>query len=115
MAFPVDASVAQWLARLERMRYTLLGPGIAEQAHELAALELEKPILIYDTAGVHLAAAKHACDSQPHDEIVGRDEATIAHVHEHHFQCRDACPPDDRNVARGQRRPVRSEERRVGK
>ena len=44
--------------------------------------------------------------AQPDLEVVGRDEAAVAHVDQHHLERRDAGPAGDRDVARRQRRPV---------
>src|SRR5205809_2688376 len=90
-AWPCDLpSIAQWLAGLERVGDAFLRSGILEQRHELAALEVEQPLLVYEARRLDLAAAQHACDAQSDLEVMRGDESTVAHVDQHHFERGDA-------------------------
>src|SRR5512143_4334290 len=99
-------SIAQRLAGLQRMRDPLLRLRVAQERHELRALEVEQPLLVDEAARLAIAAAQHARDAEPDLEIVRRDEAAVAHVDEHHLERRDAGAPGDGDVAGRERRPV---------
>jgi hypothetical protein len=88
---------SQWLAGLERVGDALLRPGILEQRHELAALEVEEPLLVHEAPRLDLAAAQHACDAQSYLEVMRGDESAVAHVDQHHFERGDTGLARDRD------------------
>src|ERR1039457_1404760 len=88
--FGAADSISQRLARLQGMGNTLLRLRIPEQAHELAALQLEKPVLVDQTPRLQLAATEHARDRQSDLEVVSGDKSAVAHVDQHHLQRCDA-------------------------
>src|SRR6266540_1341196 len=99
-------SIAQWLAGLERVGDAFLRPGILEQRHELAALEVEEPLLVHQARRLDLAAAQHACDAPSYLEIMRGDESAVAHVDQHHLERGDTGLARDRDAGERQRRPV---------
>ena len=90
------ASVANRLAGLHHSHDPFLGPGMGEQAGEGATLEPHDPFLVDHRAGIDIASAHHLGNRSPQQEIVGRDETAVAHVHQLRSQGGDAGAPGDR-------------------
>src|SRR5487761_2764322 len=77
------ASVAQRLPRRKRVRDPRLRAGVAQQLHELAALDFEQPAFVDETARIDIATTHRAREPQAYLESPGRDECTFAQVDEH--------------------------------
>src|SRR5690606_3186790 len=73
-------SVAQGLARLEHVADAVLGLVLLGQLDEMAALQLEQPVLVHQRATVDLAAADHGGDAGGDLVVVLADEAALQHV-----------------------------------
>src|SRR4051794_27923809 len=102
---PRATLVAKRLARFQGVCDTLARSLVAQELHELAAFELEIPVLVDPDAGLDRTAAEHAGDGERNLEVVRRDEAALAHVDEQHLEGRDRGLAARSNVAPRQRRP----------